>query len=87
MNGAEIHPGVSSSVYAPFGSIERPILRPNTAPYVWYPLFPRRFKIDTASFATVLFLSAFALRTRGKLGALAIRTRLGDNEHERDGDR
>ena len=85
MNGAERHPGASSSVHAPFGSIERPILRPTSAPYVLYPLFPR-FTTDTASFAVVLFLFAFALRTRGELGALTIRTRLGDDEHDRDQD-
>ena len=53
---------------------------------MWYPLFPR-FTISTASFAVVLFLFAFALRTRGELGALTIRTTLGDDEHDRDRDR
>ena len=60
--------------------------RPNSAPFVWYPLFPR-FTIDTASFAAVLFLFAFALRTRGERDALTIHTRLGDDEHDRDRDR
>ena len=86
MNGAERHPGVSSSVHAPFGPIERTTLRPNGASYVWYPLFPR-FTIDTALFTAVLLLFAFALRTRGELGALTIRTRLGDGAHDRDRDR
>ena len=53
---------------------------------MWYPLFPR-FTIDTASFAAVLFLFAFALRTRGGRDALTIHTRLGDDEHDRDRDR
>ena len=55
--------------------------------FVWYPLFPR-FTIDTASFAAVLFLFAFALRTRGERDVHTIRTRLlGDDEHDRDRDR
>ena len=53
-----------------------PIFRPASAPYVLYPLFPRS-TTDTAPFAVVLFLFAFALRTRGELGALTIRTRFG----------
>ena len=48
---------------------------------------PAPVTTDTASFAVVLFLFAFALRTRGELGALTIRTRFDDDEHNRNHDR
>ena len=86
VSGVERRPDGASPVHTPRGPIDRLIPRPNSAPFVWYPLFPR-FTIDTASFAAVLFLFAFALRTRGERDALTIRTRLGDDEHDRDRDR
>ena len=51
-----------------------------------YPL-SLRFTINRLRSLLCSFLFAFELRTRGELGALAMRTRPGYDEHDRDRDR
>ena len=58
----------------------------NSAACVRYPLSPR-FTINRLRSLLCSFLFAFELRTRGELGALAMRTRPGYDEHDRDRDR